>query len=38
MKLKEAAKDLGLIAFYMGLGIAGTASLMDGMVKVQEDR
>lgn len=38
MKLREAAQNLALIAFYTGLGIAASTAFMQGTVKVQEDR
>ena len=38
MNLKQAAKDLALIAFYTGLGVAASTAFMQGTVKVQEDR
>lgn len=38
MKLREAAQNLALIAFYTGLGVAASTAFMEGTVKVQEDR
>ncbi len=38
MNLKEAAKNIALTAFYLGIGITATTAFMQGTVTVQEDR
>jgi soluble lytic murein transglycosylase-like protein len=38
VNLKEAAKNIALTAFYLGIGITASAAFMQGTAKVQEDR